>query len=115
MNGMEEVLQSVDALLEAIRGSEIYQEYLHQEELLAADPQLRERVRAFRARNFRLQNEASDSELFAVVDGIYHESRELRKNSQVNAYLDAELAYCKMMQRITRYLCDNLDFDCPDI
>ena len=112
---MEDIYQAVETLLEIIRRSEIYQEYLHQESLLAQNPQLRERVRAFRASNFRLQNEATDSELFAVVDNIYQESRELRKNPQVNAYLDAELAYCKLMQRITRRLCDGLEFDCPDI
>ena len=112
---MEDIYRAVEALLETIRCSAIYQEYLHQESLLAQDPQLRERVRTFRADNFRLQNEASDSELIAVVDQIYHESRELRKNPQVNAYLDAELSYCKMMQRITRRLCDGLEFDCPDI
>lgn len=112
---MEDIYQAVENLLEAIRHSEIYQEYLHQEELLSADEPLRERVRNFRSQNFHLQNEASDSELFAVVDGIYRESRELRKNPQVNAYLDAELSYCKMMQRIVRRLCDGLEFDCPDL
>lgn len=112
---MDEINAAIENLLEAIRGCDIYQEYIHQENLLSRDPNLKARVRAFRANNFRLQNEATDSELIAVVEGIYHESRELRKNPQVNAYLDAELAVCKMMQRISRKLCDGIEFDCPDI
>ena len=38
---------------------------------------------------------------------------ELRSNPQVNAYLDAELALCRMMQKISMELTDGIDLDAP--
>ena len=43
------------------------------------------------------------------------ESAELRRHPEVNAYLDAELALCKMMQRICIKLGEGIDIDVPGI
>ena len=112
---MDELDQSIENLLEAIRRTEIYKEYRRQEDRLGQDPELKEQVYRFRASNFRLQNEASDQEIIEVVDRIYHHSRELRKNPKVNEYLDAELAMCKLMQRIAGRITEEIDIEVPDI
>ena len=49
------------------------------------------------------------------MDRIYHQSRELRKNPKVNEYLDAELAMCKLMQRIAGRITEEIDIEVPDI
>ncbi len=112
---MDKIDEGVRMLLGIIYDTSIYQEYRRQEEQLRLDPQLYQRVNSFRERNFRLQNSVADGGVFQVADSIYHEVRELRKNPQVNAYLDAELALCKMMQRIARSMVDGIEFDIPDI
>ena len=43
------------------------------------------------------------------------ESEELRRFPEVNAYLDAELALCRMMQKICRTLTDGIDMNIPRI
>lgn len=112
---MDEIRDEVDRLLDALLNTKIYREYRHQEDLLSEDPKLKERVLKFRADNFNLQNNAQGQDLFAVVGNLYQESRELRKNDQVNAYLDAELAMCKLLQKLARTIVEGLEIEVPDI
>ena len=51
------------------------------------------------------------SQFFGLEMG--KESAELRRHPEVNAYLDAELALCKMMQRICIKLGEGIDIDVP--
>lgn len=112
---MNEIKDCIDALLTAIQNSEEYQEFVKYKEELEQDPELLERVNAFRGNNFRLQNEANRDELFRVTEQLNRESRELRKIPQVNAFLDAELALCKLMQKICKTLTEGIDLDIPEL
>ena len=53
--------------------------------------------------------------MFQLADKLSRESVELRRNPQVNAYLDAELALCRMMQRICRMLTEGIEMDIPPL
>lgn len=111
---MDEIKRNIDALLDAVKGSEEYQEYKKQEEILDRDQELKARVYQFRSKNFMLQNEANREELFQVAEQLSQESKELRRNPQVNAYLDAELAMCKLMQKICKTLTEGIDMQVPE-
>ena len=75
--------------------------------------ELKKRVDAFRGDNYRVQNECGSDNLFDVVEQMGKESAELRRLPEVNAYLDAELALCKMMQKICVKLAEGIDMDIP--
>ena len=111
---MEEINQAIAQLQLAISHSDMYHEYHRQEELLRQNPELQARVDQFRYDNFRIQNEAQGGDLIQVASEIYRQSRELRKDPQVNAYLDAKLAVCKLVQRISHRLCEGIDFSVPE-
>lgn len=111
---MTDIKECVEALLKAVQNSEEHQEFIKYKELLMEDPSLMERVNAFRGENFRLQNETNREELFRVTEQLNKESRELRKIPEVNAFLDAELGVCKMMQRICRTLTEGVELDIPE-
>ena len=51
--------ESINGLLEAIKESPEYLEFRKQSELLEKDPELKARVDAFRADNYRVQNECA--------------------------------------------------------
>ena len=53
--------------------------------------------------------------MFLVAEQLSRESAELRRIPEVNAYLDAELALCKMMQRICRELTEGIDMHVPNL
>lgn len=112
---MEAVNKNIKVLLSIIKKTNVYREYKKQEEIISRDPQLRERVDQFRANNFRLQNEAGKDNLFLVAEQLCRESAELRRNPEVNAYLDAELALCKMMQTVCRQLIEGIDVHVPNL
>ena len=84
-------------------------------DLLKENPELMDRVNTFRGNNFRLQNEANRDELFRGTEQLNRESRELRRDPLVNAFLDAELTLCKLMQKICRTLTEGIDLDIPEL
>ena len=112
---MDEITKSINALLAAVKDSEEYRTYKKQEEILSRNPELWQRVDQFRSNNFKLQNEANRDELFSVVEQLSRESKELRRIPEVNAFLDAELALCKLLQRICRSLTEGIDMHVPEL
>lgn len=112
---MDIVERNVQILVSVIRRSSVYKEYKKQEEILSKQPELKERVNRFRAGNYRTQKETEKEHLFEKMDELVKESEELRKIPEVNAYLDAELALCRMMQKITRELACGIGLDIPDL
>ena len=112
---MSEIKECIDELLVAVRGSEEYQDFVKYRDLLKENPELMNRVNTFRGNNFRLQNEANRDELFRAMEQLNRESRELRRDPLVNAFLDAELALCKLMQKIGKTLTEWIDLDIPEL
>ena len=107
--------ERINELLEAIKESPEYVEFQKQNEILKKNPELKERVDTFREDNYKVQNECNPEDLFDVVELMGKESAELRRHPEVNAYLDAELALCKMMQKISVKLTEGIDMDVPGI
>lgn len=111
---MDELYSNIEVLLQAIKKGEVYTEYKKQEENLKQDPELMDRVRKFRKNNFQLQVDEHKDEIFGAVDRLQIESAELRQNQKVNAYLDAELALCRQIQKVCRMLAEGIDMDIPE-
>lgn len=105
--------ENISSLLEAFKESPEYVEFQKQNEILKQKPELKKIVDAFRGDNYRVQNECGSDNLFDVVEQMGKESAELRRHPEVNAYLDAELALCKMMQKICVKLAEGIDMDIP--
>lgn len=110
---MDGINRNIHMLIQSVRKSSVYKEYRFQEEILNQNPELAERVRQLRADNFRLQNEEDRSNMFHLAEVLSRESEELRRIPQVNAYLDAELDLCRMLQRICRTLTEGIEMDIP--
>lgn len=105
--------ENISRLMESIKDSAEYLEFQKQSEILKQNLELKKRVDAFRAENYRVQNECDADNLFDVVEQMGRESAELRRHPEVNAYLDAELALCRMMQRICVKLTEGVEMDVP--
>lgn len=111
---MDAVNRNIHLLLNSIQKSDVYRTYKKQEEILEKNPELASRVQHFRSDNFRLQNEERGN-LLQDAEQLARESAELRRNPEVNAYLDAELALCRMMQQICKTLTDGIEIKVPEI
>ena len=87
---MDKVTECLDALIEEMRESRAYQNYLWMEEELEKAPDLKSRVDGYRIRNYRLQ-QSENVDLYDAVDSLERDSYALRKSEKANAYLEAEL------------------------
>ena len=70
---MDKVTECLDALIEEMRESRAYQNYLWMEEELEKDPDLKSRVDDYRIRNYRLQ-QSENVDLYDAVDSLDRKS-----------------------------------------
>ena len=111
---MDKVTECLDALIEEMRESRAYQNYLWMEEELEKDPDLKSRVDDYRIRNYRLQ-QSENVDLYDAVDSLERDSYALCKNEKANAYLEAELEVCKMVQKVQDRISEEIRIGVPEI
>lgn len=111
---MDKVTECLDALIEEMRESRAYQNYLCMEQELEKDPELKSRVDDYRIRNYRLQ-QSENVDLYDAVDSLERDSYALRKSEKANAYLEAELEVCKMVQKVQDRISEEIRIGVPEI
>lgn len=109
----KEVARCTEALVQALLNSEEYKSYLKYQEELNQKPDLRNQIDEYRIKNFYLQNQEG-VDLFDAVDQLDREYEQLRRDAFVNAYLEAELSVCRMMQNIQKTITENLSISVPE-
>lgn len=109
----DEVTKCTEALVHAIVESEEYQSYRKYEDELDRMPELKEQIDEFRIRNFNMQRQEG-VDLFEAVDQLEREYEQLRRDSFANAYLEAELSLCRMLQNVQKALAENLSISVPE-
>ena len=111
---MDKVTECLDALIEEMRESRAYQNYLWMEEELEKDPDLKSRVDDYRIRNYRLQ-QSENVDLYDAVDSLERDSYALRKSEKANTYLEVELEVCKMVQKVQDRISEEIRISVPEI
>ena len=91
--------------------SDAYREYLYQREKIKKQPEIYEKVNEFRQRNFDLQNETDSEDMLDRMEAFEREYEKFRENPLVDDFLQAELAFCRMMQEVYVLLADEIDFE----
>ena len=106
-----EVQKALEQLAQAINDSDIYQEYRRQSEKVDNTGDMREKIDEYRVRNFELQNSVQTEDLLDKLDAFEREYEKFREDPLVEEFLDAELAFCRMMQEIDVKLAEAMDFE----
>ena len=106
-----EVQEALRQLAQAIRDSDIYKEYRRQSERVDNAGNMREKIDDYRMRNFELQNSAYTEDLLDKMEAFEREYEKFREDPLVEEFLDAELAFCRMMQEIDVKLAEAVDFE----
>lgn len=97
---MSRVETALEELIAAVIASEEYREYDRQKQIMKEQPELKAQIDRFRQENFELQNSVQADELFDRTDEFSRRLEEFRKNPLVDAFLNAELDFCRMIQEI---------------
>lgn len=108
---MNRVDESIDLLVTAFKESPEYQKYQEMRAKIQLDPEKERQVNEFRKKTYLLQNSREPIDLFTEIDRLQQESAPLRAQPDVNEYLGAELAVCRMVQHINYRLMQEIDFD----
>ncbi len=108
---MTEIDNELFTLIEAVKDSKTYKEYDRCRKMLKSDPELKERVDKYREQNYRLQIMEDDGTLQDKIEAFARENMELSEQPRVRAFLDAELALCRMLQEITQRVIKAIDFE----
>lgn len=108
---MDSIDVCLDALIDAVLSSEEYRQYRALQEQISLEPEKEKAINNFRRRNYLLQRNKDNIDLFDEIDKLEQEFREFRKEPLVEEYLSAELSVCRLVQRINRKLMEQVDFD----
>jgi len=106
-----EVQEALEQLAQAVKESEVYREYRRQSERVDNSGDMREKIDEYRVRNFELQNSVQTEDLLDKLDDFEREYEKFREDPLVEEFLDAELAFCRMMQEIDVKLAEAMDFE----
>lgn len=101
---MSDFDKEMENFIQKVYESDICREYFRQKEYIKQYPELKKQIDNFRQRNYQLQNETDSSILFDEMDRFEQEYEEFRKNPIVSDFLAAELAFCRLYQRISNEL-----------
>ena len=94
-----------------IKESAIYKEYREKLQKLKEYPDCYQKVNEFRQRNYEMQNATQVDDLFEKMDAFEQEYEKFRENPLVEEFLQAELAFCRMMQEVDIAIMEKLDFE----
>ena len=110
---MEEIKDAMQQFLVSLKETETYRNYERYKELIATNPDLKQKVDAYREKNFVFQQQCNEDVIFEETDHLIKEMEELRRDPLVHEFLKDEVAYCKMIQNIRDYFLNaiSVDFD----
>lgn len=108
---MQVLEKTLETLIEEIKNTDIYKRYKMQKSVIERYPALVERIDEFRRRSYEIQNSESQEEMFEVMDRFEREYEQFREDPLVNDFLEAELAYCRMMQDIHLKITEAVEFE----
>lgn len=106
---MKELENAVVDLIGAIKDTEEYRKYAELKEGLKQFPELKAQIDEYRRRNFAMQMENSPA--FEKIERFEREYEDFREDCRVSDFLAAELAFCRMMQKMELRIIDSLDFE----
>ena len=106
-----ELEKATKKYIAAMQDTEEYQNYCRMKEAAKADPTLWQQICDYRKRRYEFQNLTSQEELFDRVDAFEREYRELKTDKRVVEFLNAELAFCRMMQEVNLYIVEAMRFE----
>ena len=107
---MADIDEAIENFIASLKDTDIYREYVSALEELNKAPDLKRRVDDFRRRNYNFQQ--SDEIDLNEYDQFRSEFVGFRASDQrVDAFLDAELALCRMIQDVSYRITEALDFE----
>lgn len=108
---MSEMEKATDKYIAVMQNTEQYRRYCEMKEKVKQDEELWRQICEYRKKRYEFQNLTSPEELFDRVDAFERDYRDWKKNEDVSAFLDAELAFCRMFQESNLRIMEAMQFE----
>lgn len=109
---MSKVYDMLEEFVDALRNSDEYKEYRAAKDVLDLYPDKKRRVNEFREQNFEMHNNIEDPQrLMDESDRFEQEYEELNADPNVHRFMESELAFVKLMQRVYDRISETIDLD----
>lgn len=95
----------------AIQKTEVYHNYCNAKEMVQKDENLWQQICDYRKKRYEFQTFTSPEEMFDRVDAFERDYREWKKDPRVSGFLDAELAFCRMIQESNIRIMEAIQFE----
>ncbi len=99
-----------DAFVEKLKTTEEYLRYNDQLREIRHYPELMEKINFYREENFVIQNNYEGDELYDKLEEFSRKYEDFLENSIVANFLEAETAFCRMLQDVNTRMIEGLDF-----
>ena len=106
-----ELDKEIEIFVQWIKETNTYLNYEIQRDKIDRQPDLKRKIDEFRQRNFELQNQEDADDLFEKIDAFEAESEKFREDPMVDAFLAAELEFCRMMQEVYTTISERIGFE----
>lgn len=100
---------ALDAYIQEILNSPEYKEYATVLDKVKLYPDLKVQIDEFRTKNFEIQRSGDDA--FEKLEELEREYGEFRDIPLVSEFLQAELAFCRMMQENNNVIMNAIRFE----
>ncbi len=107
----EQIRMAAKEYAAKIQQTDIYRNYCREREKIKQYPDLYAKVNEYRQSTFDLHNNTDQDQLFDRMDAYEREYEKFRENPLVENFLQAELAFCRMIQELNVLIMDHLDFE----
>nr|MBQ8252235.1 YlbF family regulator [Lachnospiraceae bacterium] len=108
---MLELQGELDEFIVKLKDTEVYREYEIQKNKIKELPELKQRVDDFRRRNYELQTRNYPDNIYDEMERFQRENEAFQSIPQVRDFLQAELALCRMIQKVTASIVEAVSED----
>jgi len=107
----EEIRVATKEYAAKVHETDVYRKYCYERDRIKQYPDLYAEVNAYRRKAYEIHQNTDQDKLFDVLDAFEKEYEKFRENPIVEGFLQAELAYCRLMQELNDLIMDHLDFE----
>ncbi len=111
MREVETILEETSVLIDRIKSTQIYTEYQCALEDLQRHPELKALADAFREEKYLAYTALKEPVSFVCFDSLEEKRLRLAAYPEIERYLQAELALCRVLQEVQNRLVLAMNFD----
>ena len=106
-----DIMKDADAFVRALQETEEYKRFQMTKNRVKQFPELKARIDEFRRMTFEMQNASENENLMEDLELLQKQNESLLETPIVADFLQAELAFCRMMQKVNTHITEALDFE----